>query len=479
MSTLRTPADFEESLRNLRSTVYINGKKVDNLVTEPLLRPGINAIKLTYRYAQDPKYSQLMTVESQLTGGKINRLLSLHKTPEDVLKKLEMVRILCREAGCAQRYLVQDALNALAIVTHEIDAKNGTDYSSRFTRRLAEFQKKDISAAVCMTDAKGDRSKRPHEQADPDAYVRIAEKRSDGIIISGAKANITGAPYCEELIVLPTRNMVEADAQYAVACAVPADTPGIKIISRPAGRSFEDAPHSGVYGQSTALVVFDEVFVPLNRVFLAGEWEQAGSMTEAFANQHRQSCIGCRAGLGDMIIGATASISEYNGLDPLKVDHIREKLSELIRIVEGFYACGVTASVLAKRSSSGVYYPDPVYTNIGKLFLGLRIYDMFKIAHEIAGGGVVTVPSEAAEKSSETRHYIEKYLRARADVPADIRAKMFRFIEDITGSNIGGWFSLISLHGGGSPEAEKIEIIRKYNLEEKKSLARRLAGITD
>ena len=420
-----------------------------------------------------------MTVESQLTGGKINRFLSLHKSPEDILKKLEMVRILCREAGCAQRYLVQDALNALTMTTYEIDAKHGSDYSRRLTKCLAEFQKEDISAAVCMTDAKGDRSKRPHEQKDPDVYVRIAEKKSDGIILSGAKANITGAPYCEEFIVLPTRRMVQSDAQYAIACAVSADTPGVKIISRPAGRPFENAPHSRVYGQSTALVVFDNVFVPWDRVFLAGEWELAGNITEAFANQHRHSCIGCRAGLGDMIIGATASISEYNGLDPIKVGHVREKLSELIRIVEGFYACGVTASVLAKASPSGVYYPDPVYTNIGKLLLGLRIYDMFKIAHEIAGGGVVTVPSEAAEKSADTGHYIEKYLRAKADVPADVRAKMFRFIEDITGSNIGGWFSLISIHGGGSPEAERIEMIRKYDLEEKKSLARRLAGIKE
>lgn len=469
--------DYEASLRRYRPKVFIDGRRVESVADDPMLRPGLNAVGVTYDYALRPEYAPLMTTTQGSSGKLVNRLLHINTSSGDLLNKLEAVRLLCQETGCAQRYLTHDALNAIHQVAARIDdAKGTTEHRERFTAYLHDIQDRDLTLGVAMTDAKGDRSKRPHLQNNADSYVHITHRDGKGIRISGTKAIVTGAPYMHEFLVMPCRNMDKEDAEFAVCCAVPADADGLTIIARPAGRPGEKAAlFSNKYGQSTGVVVFQDVFVPWDRVFYAGEWEHSGYMTYNYATHHRHSCIGARAGFGDLLIGAGALMSEANGFDPGEEHHIRDQMVDLIKITEGFYACGVAASVYAKQDvAAQSFVPDPVFANIGKLLLATQIYDMHRIAHYVSGGLIVALPGPDEDHNPETAGMLQDVLRANPEIPYARRIETARFIEDLTASYQGGWYSVISLHGGGSPEAMKREIYRNYPVGSKVKLVERL-----
>ncbi|MEP3857625.1 MAG: 4-hydroxyphenylacetate 3-hydroxylase N-terminal domain-containing protein [Porticoccus sp.] len=479
---LMTAAEYRESLRRYQPRVFINGSQVDSVVDEPLLAPGIAAVGVTYDFACHPGHAALMTATQSTSGKQVNRMLHINESANDLLQKLEAVRLVCAESGCAQRYLSQDGLNALFQSTQLTDANHGTDYHPRFLDYLHDVQERDLTLGVAMTDAKGDRSRRPGQQENPDTYVHIVERRVDGIVISGTKAIVTGAPYMHEFLVMPCRTHTEEDTDFAVACAVPVDAPGITIVARPAGRPGESAAKfSAKYGQSTGVVIFDRVFVPHERVFLAGEYEEGGFLTTSYATHHRHSCIGARAGFGDLLIGAGALITEANGLDPDRHGHIRDAMVELITITESFFACGVAASVYCVSDPAGVAMPDPVFANIGKLLLATKIYDMHKLAHYVSGGLIVSLPGPDEDHNPETAASLAAVLGGRPDIPAAQRLEVARFVEDLTASHQGGWYSVISLHGGGSPEAMKREIWRNYPVYEKQNLVERLLdrGVLD
>ena len=473
---LMTANDYRESLRRYRPRVFVDGQQIDSVVDAPALQPGINAIGATYDFALREELAPVMLAVQASSGKTVNRMLHTDTSSGDLLNKLEAVRILCQETGCAQRYLVHDAFSALMQTTARIDADKQTNYAERFTAYLHDFQDRDLSLGIAMTDAKGDRSKRPHEQANADSYVHIVERNGRGIVISGTKAIVTGAPYVHEFLVMPCRNMSEADAAFAVCCAVPCDADGVTIVARPAGRPGEKAAlFSNRYGQSTGVVVFDRVFVPWERVFLAGEWVHSSHLTYSYATHHRHTCIAARAGFGDLLIGAGALMCEANGFDPGAETHLREQMVQLISIVEGFYACGVAASVYAAEDKpSGAVMPDPVFANIGKLLLANQIYEMHRIAHYVSGGLIVTLPGPDEDHNPATQANLADVLRANPDVPYDKRIEAARFIEDLTASYQGGWYSVISLHGGGSPAAMKQEIWRNYPVGDKVALVERL-----
>ncbi|MGH9888654.1 MAG: 4-hydroxyphenylacetate 3-hydroxylase family protein, partial [bacterium] len=476
--------DYEASLRQYHPKVFVDGRLVESVVDEPALRPGINAVGLTYDYALRPEYAPVMTATQGSSGKLVNRLLHINTSSGDLLNKLEAVRLVCQETGCAQRYLTHDALNAIHQVSARLDdAKGTTEHRARFANYLLDVQDRDLTLGVAMTDAKGDRSKRPHQQGNADAYVHVVHRDGKGIRISGTKAIVTGAPYMHEFLVMPCRNMSREDADFAVCCAVPVDAGGVTIVARPAGRPGEKAAlFSNRYGQSTGVVVFDNVFVPWERVFYAGEWEHSGYMTYNYATHHRHSCIGARAGFGDLLIGAGALMCEANGFDPGEESHLRDQMVELIKITEGFYACGVAASVYATQDvAAQSFVPDPVFANIGKLLLATQIYDMHKIAHYVSGGLIVALPGPDEDHNPLTAATLQDVLRANPDVPYARRIETARFIEDLTASYQGGWYSVISLHGGGSPEAMKREIYRHYPVGSKVQLVERLLarGLTD
>jgi 4-hydroxybutyryl-CoA dehydratase/vinylacetyl-CoA-Delta-isomerase len=455
--------DYRESLRRFSPKVYLNGNEVASVVDEPLLAPGINAVALTYDYALREDLAPLMR------AGDVNRMLAVPRSTDDLLNKLEAVRVVCQQTGCAQRYLVGDAFSALVSATRE------TEYAERFAAYMQSVYDEDLVVGIAMTDGKGDRSLRPHAQPNRDAYVRMAERRKDGIVLRGAKAIITGAPYMHHLLVMPCRNMTEADRDYAVCCAVPIDAEGLTIVTRPAGRPGEAAAKfSGRYGQATGVAIFEDVFVPWERVFLAGEWQQAAAVTYTYATHHRHTCIAARAGFGDLLIGAGALMTEANGIELDSAPNLREAMIDLIKIVEGFYACGVAASVYGSRDAAGVVVPDAVFANIGKLLLATQIYDMHRLAHHVSGGLVVTLPGPDEDHNPATAGRLSDLLGGRSDIPYEKRIEAARLVEDLTASSQGGWYSVISLHGGGSPEAMKMEIWRNYPVGNKVDLVERL-----
>ena len=480
-AALMSGEEYRESLRRLHPRVFVDGRCIESVADEPALAPGVNALALTYDYALKPEYEPLMTAVQHTSGKRVNRLSHVDTSSADLLNKLEAVRLVCQETGCAQRYLTHDAVNAIGQVTARIDnARGSREHTARFLEFLHRVQDQDLSLGVAMTDAKGDRSLRPHQQANADSYVHIVERNARGIVISGTKAIVTGAPYVHELLVMPCRNMGPEDADFAVCCTVPIDAEGLTIVARPAGRPGEKVEHgeplfSRKYGQSTGVCMFDRVFVPWESVFYAGDWEHSGHLTYSYATHHRQTCIAARAGFGDLLIGAGALMCEANGFDPGRETHLREQMVELIKITEGFYACGVAASVYGKPDEhSGTFMPDPVFSNIGKLLLSTQIYDMHRIAHYVSGGLIVSLPGPDEDHNPETGARLSEVLRANPAVPYEQRIQTARFLEDLTAGYQGGWYSMISMHGGGSPAAMKQEIWRNYPVGSKVELVERL-----
>jgi 4-hydroxybutyryl-CoA dehydratase / vinylacetyl-CoA-Delta-isomerase len=488
-SNLLTGEDYRETLKSYSPKVFLDGRRVERVESESMLAPGINAIALTYDFAHQERSRVLMTATEATSGKLVNRFTHMNRAAGDLLNKLEAVRLVCQETGCAQRYLTQDAMNAIGQVSARLDSdSSGKGYSEKFLRYLHYVQDNDLTLGVAMTDAKGDRSLRPHLQANPNSYVHVVKRNEIrdgkvGIVISGTKAIVTGAPYMHEFLVMPCRNMSKADADFAVCCAVPVDAPGITIVARPAGRPGEklehgDALFSRKFGQSTGVVIFDNVFVPDDNVFYSGianEWEHSAHLTYSYATHHRHTCIGARAGFGDLLIGAGALMCEANGFDPGKESHLREQMVELIKITEGFFACGVAASVYAKQDEHcDIFMPDPVFSNIGKLLLATQIYDMHRIAHYVSGGLIVTLPGPDEDHNPETAAQLSEVLRANPSVPYEQRIQTARFIEDLTAGYQGGWYSVISLHGGGSPAAMKQEIYRNYPIGNKVDLVERI-----
>jgi 4-hydroxybutyryl-CoA dehydratase / vinylacetyl-CoA-Delta-isomerase len=470
---------YLESLRKLKPVIYCNGRKITNVADDPMTRPHVNSAAMTYELAFDPEYQDLIVTTSSLTGKKINRFTHLHQSTDDLVKKVKMLRMIAQLTGtCFQRCVGFDAMNATYIVTHKVDKACGTNYHQRFIEYLKYVQENDLMVAGSMTDPKGDRSKKPGQQADPDLFVHIVERREDGIVIRGAKAHQTGMVNSHEMLVLPTTNLGPEDADYAVACAIPVDAPGvIHIFGRQTNdtRRLEGDIDTGnseyaIVGGET-LTVLEDVFVPWNRVFMCGEYQFAQEYVETFASYHRQNYGGCKVGVADVIIGATASMAEYNGVPG--ASHIKDKLIEMVHLAETMYNCSIACSAEGHKTEAGNYYVDTLLANTVKLNCTRTMYEISRLAHDIAGGFIATLPYEADLKAPETRGYIEKYFAANPKVATETRIRMARLLENMT----GGTALAESMHGAGSPQAMRVMLLRETNLEHKKKLARRLAKI--
>ncbi|MGQ9823590.1 MAG: 4-hydroxyphenylacetate 3-hydroxylase family protein [Desulfotomaculales bacterium] len=478
---VKTFSDYYERLKKMRSNIYINGEKVGR--TDERLQAGINVIKETYDRANDPAFEDVCVAVSHLTGEKINRFCHIHQSVEDLLKKQMMTRLLChRVGGCIQRCMGIDALNALSVVTYEMDQALGTGYHKRFENYLKYFQENDLCANCAQTDAKGDRLKRPHEQVDPDLYLRIVEVKSGGIVVRGAKLHNTIAPYADEIIVLPTRFMTEKDNEYAVAFAIPADWEGVKIVARTAyhhKRVKLEAPGANV-GDAESFTIFDDVFVPEERIFMDGKSDPrvtpyAGFLALLFAHFHRHSYTGCKPAVSEVLASQAALVAEYNGIE--KEHHVREKLSHLIGTAELVFAAGQASAYRAERSPSGTYVPDEVLTNAGRRLAGEEIYNEYKILADLAGGLAATLPFENDFYAPETGELLHKYMQRNPLVPPENIHRCFRLIENTLVSDLAGVMQVAGLHGGGSPQMETITMMARYDLERLKSIARYLAGI--
>ena len=473
---MRTAEEYISDLKRMKKNIYIGGERVGR--DDPRLKPGINVMSITFDLAQDPKYEELMTAKSHLTGEKINRFTHIPQNPYDLLQKQKMIRLCAQRAGgCIQRCMGLDAIIALSIATKEIDEKYGTEYYERFLNYLKYFQERDLTAACAQTDVKGDRCKRPHEQEDPDLYVHVVEERDDGIIVRGSKCSITMAAYADEIIVVPTRAMREEDKDYAVAFAIPADHENVHLITRPVWireRKKFKAPFAEM-GVSDSFVIFDDAFIPKERVFMCKEWDFARRLALLFANSHRHSYTGCKPAVSDILAGASALAAEYNGIE--RAPHVRDKISEIIGTAELAYAAGVASAVFGQKTITGTFFPNPIYANVGRRLMGESIYHEFNILTEIAGGLMVTLPFEEDFIKEETKKYLDKYIKRNPKISPEDMHRCFRFLENLGASSMANWYQIAGVHGGGSPIMETITLMAEYDLESRKELAKYLAGI--
>jgi len=478
---IKTREDYLESLRRLGHVVYYKGERVRDVPSHPAFLPHINAAAKTYEMATQPEFEALLTTVSHLTGRKISRFTSVHRSVEDLLQKVRMLRVIAHETGsCFQRCVGFDGLNATYMTTYDIDAKHGTAYHERFRRYLQIIQEENLMVVGGMTDPKGNRSLAPGKQADLDLFTRVVEQREDGIVLRGAKAHQTGAVNSHEILVMPTQALREGDEDFAVTCAVPLNARGVVLIfgrQTNEERKFDSRIDAGnpTYGMvgGEALVVFDNVFVPRDRVFMCGEIDLTGVLVERFATLHRQNYGGCKGGVSDVLVGACALASAYQGTQ--KASHIRDKLAEMMHLAETIYAGSVACSAMGFRTASGAYYPDPVLANCTKLNVSRNVYEIARLAHDVAGGIIATLPFESDLRSPEVGPYVEKYMAGAAGVSTEARIRILRLIETMT----GGTALVESMHGAGSPQAQKVMYQRLGNLDMKIRWAKKLAGIQD
>ncbi|WP_027358078.1 4-hydroxyphenylacetate 3-hydroxylase family protein [Desulforegula conservatrix] len=478
---MMTATEYEASLRKLSLKVYMFGKRVKNVVDDPIIRPSMNAVAKTYEMAQLPEYEDIMTATSHISGKKINRFTHIHQSTEDLIKKAKMGRLLGSLTGCCfQRCVGVDSLNALSIVTWNIDQKYGTEYYKRFIKYLEYVQENDLTCDGAMTDPKGDRSLPPHKQADPDMFMRVKEVKDDGIIVCGAKAHQTGAVNSHEIIIMPTIAMQEADKDYAISFALPSDAEGITYIM---GRQSCDTRKLEAseldrgnlfYGGHEALCVFDNVFVPWERVFMFREYDFAGQLVEKFASYHRQS-YACKSGVGDVLIGAAQTAAEYNGAH--KASHIKDKIIEMNHLNETLFCGAIACGCEGKKEASGTFCVDTLLANISKQNVTRLPYEIARLAQDIAGGLIVTLPSAEDFKSEETGKWIEKYFKGRSDVSIEDRFRILRLIENITLGTAAVGYLTESMHGAGSPQAQRVMIARLVDMAAKQKLAKGLCGI--
>ena len=477
---MMTSKQYMESLGKLKTRVYALGERVDDVVTHPATAPHVRCAAMTYGLAKTKEGKPLLTAKSHLSGKTINRFLHIHQSADDLVTKVKMLRFLAQRTGsCFQRCVGFDGINAVYATTFDMDRAKGGDYHQRFIEYLREMQEKDLMICGAMTDSKGDRSLPPHRQPDPDAFVHVKERRKDGIVISGSKQHQTGAVNSHEILLMPTIAMREEDKDFAVACAVPADAPGVTMVF---GRQSNDYrkllneridagnPAFGLVG-GEAIIILEDVFVPWDRVFMDGEHEFSGLLVERFASLHRQNYGGCKGGVSDVITGATALVAEQNGV--AKASHVRDKLTEMMHLTETLYCCSIACSSEGAETKSGSYIVDPLLANVCKHNVTRHIYEISRLSHDIAGGLIATLPGEKDFRNEEIGELLHKHYRASAAWSADDRLRVCRLIENMT----AGTALVESMHGAGSPQAQRVMIYRQGNLEKKKAFAKALCGI--
>ena len=480
--TLKTKQEYLDSLSAMNKRIFLFGEEVSDYVNHPMIRPSINAVAMTYELSHNPQYQGLVTTKSSLTGEEINRFTHLFQDTDDLVKKIKMQRLLGQLTGCCfQRCVGMDSFNALDIVTHQMDMDLGTNYNHKFREFLSWVQHEDLVVDGAMTDPKGDRRLSPSEQADPDLYLRIVKRTNEGIFIRGAKIHQTGAINSHQILVMPTRSLKENEADYAVVCAIPADAEGITYIL---GRQSSDTRKleggdidigNSEYGGHEAVIIFEDVFVPWDRVFMCGEIEYSGKLVETFAGYHRVSYGGCKTGMGDVLIGAAQAVAKIQGTD--QAPHIKDKLVEMIHLNETMYAGGIAASTEGVETESGTYLIDLVLANVCKLNVTRFPYEIARLAQDIAGGLLVTMPSEGDFNHPEVGPKLKKYLIGSARYPAEHRQRLLRLIENMTMGTGAVAYLAESMHGAGSPMAQRIMLRRLADLDHKENLAKRIAGI--
>jgi 4-hydroxybutyryl-CoA dehydratase/vinylacetyl-CoA-Delta-isomerase len=478
---MRTSKQYIESLRDDRE-VYFKGQRVPDVTAHPEIRLAIDHAAIDFDMAESNEYRSMAVYEEN--GKQFSRYFKLPRTAEDLLLRSQLIEsatalggtlvVLVKEIG-------SDALFALHLVANEMDQRKGTGYLER-VRKFCEYARgNDLALSVAQTDVKGDRSKSPLEQAHPDFYLRIVRETPDGIIVRGAKAHTSVSVNTNEVIVLPTRAMKQDESAYAVAFAIPLNTKGLKLISSSYGAHHGDSefdfPLASKHRMIETLTVFDDVLVPYDRVFLKGEWEFAGEIAKTFVEFHRFTAISYKLPLVDALIGSALLMAEYNGLERAK--HVQEKLAKLVAYAETLRALVRLAALDCESGALGVALPRTLIVNMAKLHFATNFHQMLAYVQDIAGGLVVTGPSEADLVSPDIGRYIRRYLGGRAGVSVDNRLKAINLVKELTATDFSGYQAVLAIHAEGSIEAEKLAMVREHDSLRCKQLAKRLAGIVE
>ena len=479
MEKISNRESYLKSISDRNLKIYLMGKLVEDPLSHPIIRPSIEAMAETYELAVNEP--ELGSVKSPYTGESINRFLHIAESNDDLYLQNKMQRKLGQLTGtCFQRCVGMDAFNALHSVTFEIDEKYSTNYHQNFISFLTEMHKYNLVIGGAMTDVKGDRSKLPHEQEDEDLYLRIVDRDENGVYVKGAKAHQTGCINSHWMVVMPTLRLTDKDKDYAIVGAIPVDAEGITYIYGRQScdtRSMEPGEYdvgNKYFAGQEAMVIFDNVFIPNELIFMNGEFNFASMLVERFTTYHRRSYV-CKAGVGDVLIGAAATIAEYNGVE--NASHISDKLVEMNKMNETIYATGIASSLQGSKTKSGNYINDDLLANVCKQHVTKDTFEIGRLAQDLAGGLVGSMPSGMDFNEGEMSSELKKYLKGIKDTNAEDRVKILRLIENMTLGRNAVAYLTESLHGAGSPQAQRVQIKRKVNIDEKKELAKKLSGI--
>jgi 4-hydroxybutyryl-CoA dehydratase / vinylacetyl-CoA-Delta-isomerase len=482
---LMTPEQFEESLKKLKPVVFMNGKRVESVLDNPNTRTVVESNKASYQWALDPRYSEIMSCHSPLIGEPVNRYTYVSSSVDDLLAKARAGLFASEMLGtCIYRCVGYDASHSLAATTWEMDKQLGTSYHGRFMDYLKYVQKNDLCVAGALTEPRGNRKKRTIEWPDPFLSLKVVEKNDKGIVVRGAKTNISGAFAGHEMLVLPQSGHSAEEEDYSIAFAVQADAPGIKYICQYGPYSAERDQTEDIYelgnplfGQrETAIVVFDNVFVPWERVFHCGEYKFSGKLVARFARTHRMTCGGtCKVGFMNQIIGACKLIQEYKGLE--NIAHINDQITEMVVLRETGRACGLASAHLGVEDpqGSGVFFPDEVMGNVSKLNICNAFWRTMALAGDIGGGLVVTMPSMKELKNPETKAYVEEFLSFGSDEPTENIMKVHKLLQHWT----AGMHGVATWHGAGPVAAQKIMLQRIVNFDREKELVKAHLNLKD
>ena len=476
--TVLTGAEYKESLKQLTPEVYVRGERVDDVVSHPLLRQTINHIASGYDLAHEPETKDSMIVRSPISGEEIPRLLlHIQQEKDDLVTKAGLTREISAKricTGCGS-----NMLSVTWAMIHDIDQACGTDYLNRYKAFIIKLHKTGYPFAWCMMDPKGDRTLPPSKQPTP-PDLRIVERKPDGIVVSGAKLHTTLGPGAHHVVVVPCRALSEKDRDFAVSFALPIDAKGLKMIARPspgpAGDVSMESPLSSRFLGVEALTIFDNVFVPEEHIFMCGEWEHAVNLPFYFASLHRQSKCACSAGHCDLFAGAAALAAEVNGLG-MSISHIRNKITEMVMTGETGYGCSLGAAVNARKHPSGVWLPDLLIVNSGLNTIRSTIGKHLEHLHDIAGGLITTMPTEADWNNPELRKYIEVALRGSSGYTTEERLRALNLVQDLAASRTTGTILGFTINAAGSPATNQVVVRRMYDLKKRMDYAKQLTGI--
>ncbi|MGE3075753.1 MAG: 4-hydroxyphenylacetate 3-hydroxylase N-terminal domain-containing protein [Dehalococcoidia bacterium] len=475
---LRTPQQYIESVRDDR-TVYYRGEKVADVTVHPVIKKAVHHAALDFEMAENPEYHDLAVVKEGVD--EYSRYFKIPASNDDLLKRSQLIEaatalgktlvVLVKEIGT-------DALFALHRVSRQVDQKYETDYFQRVQAFYKHCRDNDLALSVAQTDVKGDRSSGPLNQEHPDYYTRIVERRDDGIVVRGAKIHTSCTTNVNEIIVLPTRAMSEADKDYAVAFAVPVNTPGVKLVASPYGGSPKtefDAPLSADRKMMETITIFDDVFVPWDRVFLAGEHDFAAAIALGFVEYHRFTAVSYKLPLVDALIGSAILMADLNGIS--RAAHVRDKLIWLISYAETLRALTEMAAIRGVADEHGIFAPDALTTNMAKYHFAHHYHEALQHVQDIAGGMLVTGPGVEDFANPDTGDLLRKYLGGRAGVNGEVRTRAMNMVSDLTTGDFGGYHAVLAIHAEGSLEAEKLMISRAYDSKRALEYAKKLAGI--